>query len=164
MSSELNELKNLLHRFGQKVDAEKNVVAVTSTASIDSNVPDMPGVYWIETTMPVGEMQSAISDVLGKEKKTRANPPKGTSLIEQQGSNWYVAYSGTEEDLRKRLKQHLFNQGHAKTVKLGCVIDEEPFSRFQWRVGYALIESYEIRYAVEAWWRLNKGWPIFCLR
>lgn len=164
MSSELKELIDLLHCYGRKVDAEKTVVEVTSTSCIDSNVPDSPGVYWIETTMPVGEMQLAITDVLGKKKKIRANPPKGARLIEQQGSNWYVAYSGTEENLKKRLKQHLFNQGHAKTVKLGCVIDEEPFSRFKWRLAFAQIESYEIRYAVEAWWRLNKGWPIFCLR
>jgi hypothetical protein len=114
--------------------------------------------------MPVGKMQTAISEVLGKEKKIRAKPPQGTNLIEQQSGDWYITYSGTEEDLRKRLKQHLFNQGHAKTVKLGCVIDEEPFSQYQWRVSFAPIESYEIRYAVEAWWRLNKGWPIFCLR
>lgn len=164
MNNELDTLKILLHRYGQQVDAGKSVIEVTSTACIDSIVPNSPGVYWIETTMPVGEMQRAIAEVLGKEKKIRAKPPKGTSLIEQQGTSWYVAYSGTEEDLRKRLKQHLFNQGHAKTIKLGCVIDEEPFSRFQWRVGFAPIESYEIRYAVEAWWRLNKGWPVFCLR
>ena len=164
MGSEFEALKALLNRYGQKVDAEKTVVRVTSTACIDSNVPGSPGVYWIETTMPVGEMQAAISDVLGKEKKVRATPPLGARLIEQEGAGLYVAYSGTEEDLRKRLKQHLFNQGHAKTVKLGCVIDEEPFSQHQWCVGFAAIDSYEIRYAVEAWWRLNKGWPKFCLR
>lgn len=164
MGSEFEALKALLNQYGQKVDAEKAVFEVTSTACIDSNVPASPGVYWIETTMPVEEMKSAISDVLGKEKKIRASPPRGASLIEQEGDDLYVAYSGTEEDLRKRLKQHLFNQGHAKTVKLGCVIDEEPFSQYQWRVGFATIDSYEIRYAVEAWWRLNKGWPKFCLR
>jgi len=164
MGTELQALKALLHQYGQKVDAEKTVIGVNSTACIDSNVPASPGVYWIETTMPVGEMQSAIADVLGKVKKVRATSPRGASLIEQEGEGLYVAYSGTEEDLRKRLKQHLFKQGHAKTVKLGCVIDEEPFSQYQWRVGFAAIDSYEIRYAVEAWWRLNKGWPKFCLR
>lgn len=164
MDSELEELKMLLHKYGQKVDAEKTAVEVTNPACVDSNVPASPGVYWIETTMPVEKLQSAISDVLGKDKKVRATPPRGARSIEQEGNNSYVAYSGTEEDLRKRLKQHLFNQGHAKTVKLGCVIDEEPFSQYQWRVGFVVIESYEIRYAVEAWWRRNKGWPKFCLR
>lgn len=165
MDNQLNDLKTLLHRYGQWVDAEKRIIEVTSAACIESAVSDLAGVYWIETTMPVSEMQRAIANVLGQEeKRVRAKAPKGTSLIEQQGAGWYVAYSGTEENVRKRLKQHLFNQGSPKTAKLGCVIDAEPFSRFQWRVGFFLIESYEIRYAVEAWWRLNKGWPVFCLR
>lgn len=164
MANDLDELKILLDCYGQRVDAEKTVVEVNGEACIDSSVPDSAGVYWIETTMPVGEMRGAITKVLGKEKKARSKPPKDTSLIEQQGTDWYVVYSGTEKNLRKRLKQHLLNQGGPKTAKLGCVIDAEPFSRFQWRVGFFLIESYEIRYAVEAWWRLNKGWPVFCLR
>jgi hypothetical protein len=164
MVNDIEALKHLLHQCGQKIDAEKVVIEVHSTACIDSGVPALPGVYWIETTMPAEEIQNAITEVLGKEKKTRTNPPCGTNLIEQQSSGWYVVYSGTEEDLRKRLKQHLFNQGHVNTVKLGCVIDEEPFSKYQWRVSFVHIDSYEIRYAVEAWWRLNKGWPMFCLR
>ena len=164
MDSDLDKLKKLLHQYGQKVDAEKITIEVTNIACIDSSVPASPGVYWIETTMPVEKMKCAISEVLGKKKKIRVRPPRGTSIIEQQNSDWYVAYSGTDEDLRKRLKQHLFNQGHAKTVKLGCIIDKEPFSSFQWRVSFARIESHEIRYAIETWWRLNKGWPIFCLR
>lgn len=158
MEDQLETLKMLLHQYGQKLDAEKTMVEVTSTACIDDNVPGAPGVYWIETTMPVEEMRIAIG------KRLRVTPPRGTSLIEQEGKSWYVAYSGTEENLKKRLKQHLFNQGNAKTVKLGCVIDKEPFSQHRWRVGFAVIESYEIRYAVEAWWRRNNGWPKFCLR
>ncbi|WP_192036263.1 hypothetical protein [Halomonas sp. YLGW01] len=164
MDSDLKALKALLHQYGNKVDAKKALIEVTSTECIDANVPDYPGVYWVETTMPVEDMKSAISNVLGKEKKVRRTPPPGVSIIEQEGDSLYVAYSGTEEDWRKRLKQHLFNQGHAKTVKLCCVIDEKPFSQYRWRVGFAAIDSYEIRYAVEAWWRLNKGWPKFCLR
>lgn len=164
MDSELEALKAHLHRYGERMYAERVSVSVTTAACIDSWVPASSGVYWIETTMPVAEMKSAISKILAKEKKVRMNPPGGTTLIEQQDSGFYVAYSGTEEDMRKRLKQHLFNEGHAKTAKLGCVIDKEPFLHYQWRVSFASIESYEIRYAVEAWWRLNKGWPRFCLR
>jgi hypothetical protein len=164
MNNELEQLKVLLHKYGEKVHAEKTVVCIKSTACIDSNVPNLPGVYWIETTMPVEKMRKAISTVIAKEKRIRKSPPKGIGLIEQTEVDWYVAYSGTEEDIRKRLKQHLFNQGHSDTVKLGCVIDEEPFSEYQWRVSFTVIDSYEIRYAVEAWWRLNVGWPLFCLR
>ncbi len=164
MPSTEEQLKTLLETFGKEVERDKGSIAVTSTACIDNNVPSAPGVYWIETTMPVEEMREAISEVVGKNKRLRKNPPNGTSLIEQQNQELYVAYSGTEEDIRKRLKQHLFNQGHVDTVKLGCVIDEEPFSNHQWHIGFKQIDSYELRYAVEAWWRLNVGWPIFCLR
>lgn len=160
----LDDLNKLLNEYGQAVNSQKTVIDVISTNCIDSNVPASPGVYWIETTMPVDEMQTAISEVLDKKKRIRKTPPRGTKLIVQQKSDYYFAYSGTEDDLRKRLKQHLFNQGHADTVKLGCVIDEIPFSQYKWRVGFAVIDSYVFRYAVEAWWRLNIGWPPFCLR
>jgi len=56
------------------------------------------------------------------------------------------------------------NQGSVSTAKLGCVIDEEPFSEYAWKIGFKEIDSYAIRYATEAWWRLNNGWPKFCLR
>jgi hypothetical protein len=164
MSVLLANLKTLLNEYGQSINSGKTIVEVNSTGCIDTQVPTLPGVYWIETTMPVDVMRAAISEVLEKEKRVRKTPPQGTKLIEQRNSEFYVAYSGTEDDLRKRLKQHLFNQGHADTVKLGCVIDEYPFSQYRWRIGFAVIDSYEFRYAVEAWWRLNIGWPPFCLR
>ena len=85
-------------------------------------------------------------------------------MIKQTSVYSYVVYSGTEEDINKRLKQHLFNEGSDETGKLGCKIDEEPFSNYSWSVSFQIIDSYELRYAAEAWWRLNKGWPIFCLR
>ncbi|VFB09262.1 Uncharacterised protein [Aeromonas salmonicida] len=164
MGSTFEELKTLLNKYVQEVEDTKTIIDVTSTSCIDSNVNASPGVYWIETTMPVDKLQCAISDVLGKPKKIRASHPQGSKLIEQKDSEYYVVYSGTEENLNKRLKQHLFNQGHTETVKLGCVIDDKPFSDYKWRVSFSFIDSYEIRYAVEACWRLNKGWPKFCLR
>ena len=164
MGSELEELRALLDRYGQKVDAEKTVFKVTTINCIDVSVPASPRVYWIETTMPVQTMPRATSAVSEKEREVRVTPPRGARLIEQKDGGLYVAYSGTEADLRKRLKQHLFNEGHPKTVKLGCKIDKEPFSLYQWRAGFVTIDSYEIRYAIELWWRLNKGWPKFCLR
>ncbi|WKJ90214.1 hypothetical protein QZJ86_19715 [Methylomonas montana] len=164
MSEILENLKNLLNEYGKAIDKDKVTIDVKSTSCIDTNVPASQGVYWIETTMPKEELRKAISEVLNKEKRLRKNPPKGVSLIDQEGDNYYVAYSGTEDDIKKRLKQHLFNQGHADTVKLGCVIDESPFSDYKWRISYQVIDNYEIRYAIEAWWRLNVGWPAFCLR
>lgn len=164
MTSLLDDLKKLLHEYGQTINTQRTVVDVYSSNCIDASVPSSPGVYWIETTMPINEMQDAISDVLGKEKRIRKKPPQGTKIIEQQNLDYYAVYSGTEDDLRKRLKQHLFNHGHADTVKLGCIINETPFSKYKWRIKFAVIDSYEFRYAVETWWRHNIGWPPFCLR
>lgn len=162
--SKLDKLKELLSEYGEEVHESKQSIAIKSTSCIDKNVPSSPGVYWIETNMPTEEMRASISEVTGKTKRIRKNPPNGTSLIESIGADTCVVYSGTEEDINKRLKQHLFNLGHVDTVKLGCVIDEEPFSNYTWKIGFKQIDSYELRYAVEAWWRLNKGWPKFCLR
>ena len=162
--SNLERLKDLLAKFGEEVHLSKQSIPVINTTCIDEIVPSSPGVYWIETTMPAAEMRDAISEVTGKNKRIRKNPPKGTTLIEQVDSQSYVVYSGTEEDINKQLKQHLFNMGHVDTVKLGCVINESPFCDYEWKVGLKSIDSYELRYAVEAWWRLNKGWPKFCLR
>ena len=109
-------------------------------------------------------MQDAIAQVTGKAKRVRKKAPKGSDLIEQNGTESFVVYSGTEDSLNKRLKQHLFNLGNEGTAKLGCKIDQSPFEEFEWHICFSVIESYELRYAVEAWWRLNKGWPKFCLR
>jgi len=164
MNNKLNDLKRLLDEYGHDVERGKTIVDVVGTPCLDKGTPSSPGVYWIETTMPIEEMRRAISEVLGKERRLRKKPPTGTKLIQQKGTDFYVVYSGTEEDINKRLKQHLFNQGHADTVKLGCVIDEEPFTKYKWRISFATIDSYEFRYAVEAWWRRNVGWPAFCLK
>lgn len=164
MTTTEHQLKELLDAFGREIVESRNPFRVSDRECIDQNIPSAPGVYWIETTMPAEEMRSAISRLSGKNRRLRTKPPRGTHLIEQSGSSPYVAYSGTEENMRKRLRQHLFNEGHEKTVKLGCVISEAPFSEYEWRVWFKEITSYELRYAVEAWWRLNRGWPAFCLR
>lgn len=164
MNEELKQLEELLHVCGHKINVGKTVLPVVSRACINKDVPSAPGVYWIETTMPAEEMRQAASTVLGKQKRFRKNPPEGTNLILQDKTQWYVAYSGTEANIQKRLTQHLFNEASDGTVRLGCLIDKEPFSKYKWRVAFARIDSYELRYAVEAWWRLNVGWPVFCLR
>jgi len=162
--SKLDKLKRLLSEYGEEVHASKQSIPIKNKSCIDKYVPSSPGVYWIETNMPSEEMTTAIFEVTGKRKRVRQNPPNGTRLIEPNGVDTYVVYSGTEEDINKRLKQHLFNRGHDDTVKLGCIITKEPFSNYTWKIGFKQIDSYELRYAVEAWWRLNKGWPKFCLR
>lgn len=164
MSLVESQLVALLNQFGNEVNNEKGSIPVTGESCIDDNVPASPGVYWIETTMPVDKMQDAISEVIGKRKQIRKKAPKGTSIITQENDSLYVAYSGTEGNMRSRLKQHLFNIGNVDTVKLGCKINESPFKEYTWHVGFKQIDSYELRYAIEAWWRLNIGWPVFCIR
>jgi hypothetical protein len=163
MSNKLEDLKHLLDEYGQEVTQTPTIVEITGAACLGA-VPTLPGVYWIETTMPVEKMRIAISEVLGRDRVIRKKTPKGTTRIDQNGDDFYVVYSGTEENINRRLKQHLFNQGHANTVKLSCVIDDEPFSNYKWRVKFKEIDNYEIRYAVEAWWRFKFGWPAFCLK
>jgi hypothetical protein len=142
MPDPLKELERRLDEYGYDVVQTQTVIDVSGTSCIDNVVPSSPGVYWIHTTMPAEQMRIAISDVLGKEKRIRKAPPRGISPILQVGDGrYYVAYSGTEENICKRLKQHLFNLGHADTVKLGCVIDEEPFSNYRWQVGFKVIDS-----------------------
>ncbi|HGF3738169.1 TPA: hypothetical protein ACF39K_001995 [Vibrio parahaemolyticus] len=161
--SKFEELSSLLEAYGQEIEHARKAFPVNSIECLDS-VPDSQGVYWIETTMPISKVREAISELNGKEKNLRVKPPIGTSLITQVEAEPIVIYSGTENNLNSRLKQHLFNLGSKKTAKLGCIISQPPFDSYEWFVSYAEIDSYELRYAVEAWWRLNMGWPQFCLR
>jgi hypothetical protein len=154
----LAQIKVLLKDLGKKIEQERTPLKITSIVDIDRHVPAQPGVYWIETTMPVDALRMAIS------KEPRKEPPSGAKLTHQTGKGLYVIYSGTEDNLNKRLKQHLFNKGSQGTKRLGCVIDQRPFSNYRWQISFRVIDSYELRYAVEAWWRLNVGWPLFCKR
>lgn len=164
MKDDINNLKFQLDLVGAKMEKGRSAIEVNSVGDIDSIAPSKPGIYWIETTMPKEKMASEISIITGKKCATRKTKPGGVGLIEQSAGEFYVVYLGTQENIRKRLRQHLFNEGSTATVKLGCVISQAPFSDFKWRVGFVEIESYELRYALEAWWRLQIGWPVFCRR
>lgn len=95
MPSTEQKLKELLDVFGNEIVNSREPIQVLSRSCIDEHVPSAPGVYWIQTTMPMEEIQAAISQVTGKEKRSRKKPPKGTRLIEQNGNSQYVVYSGT---------------------------------------------------------------------
>lgn len=164
MKEAFYHLQTQLDLVGEKLEKTRYAVELNSVGEIDSFAPSKAGIYWIETTMPPDKMASAISTITGKKRETRKTKPDGVGLIKQSGDDFYVAYSGTEDNIRKRLRQHLFNEGSEGTVKLGCVISQTPFSDFKWRVGFVEIEGYELRYALEAWWRLKIGWPVFCRR
>lgn len=77
MPHQLQSLKYLLDQYGRSVDANRTNLDVKSMSCIDDHVPAKPGVYWIETTMPLEAMRTAISEVLGRQKKLRKSPPGG---------------------------------------------------------------------------------------
>ena len=164
MNDALKNLQTQLNSLGEKLEQGRAAIKVVSVDCINSIAPSKSGIYWIETTMPRDKMASAISAITAKKCDPRKTKPRGVGFIEQRGDSFYVVYSGTQDNIRKRLRQHLFNEGSTNTVKLGCVISQAPFSDFEWRVGFVEIESYELRYALEAWWRLKIGWPVFCRR
>ena len=164
MEEILAQLQQQIDTVGHEMERKKIALDVSSVDDVNSLAPSGPGIYWIETTMPKDTLASAISALTGKKRETRKTKPDGVGLIEQNGDAFYVVYSGTEDNIRKRLRQHLFNESSSTIVKLGCAITQAPFSDFKWRIAVFEIESYEIRYALEAWWRLNIGWPAFCRR
>ncbi|WGS52102.1 hypothetical protein LFL96_28280 [Paraburkholderia sp. D15] len=167
-SAEFEQLKEQtaesVAAFGKAAYERRTIVAVRTWKCIETQVLRQPGVYWIETNMPVEKLQRAISKVTDKNRKIRKNAPKGTEILQQKGTDSYVAYSGTEVNLQKRLGQHLFNRGNADTQKLACLVDEPPFNEYKWQVSFTVIKQDILRYAVESWWRLEHGWPAFCLR
>jgi hypothetical protein len=158
----LDELEKHLDRYGQIVHESRTMIDVTSMANLDAIRSGMPGVYWILTSMPSAGMASAIKQYSGRIRKLRKAAPLGTTLISQNQAEPYCVYSGTENDIKKRLLQHLFNSGNDATGKLGCRINRRPFSNYRWIVGYYEIERLDVRYAIESWWRMKMGWPVFC--
>src|SRR4051812_39817134 len=102
LSDKLSDLRFALAAYGEDIDLSRCPVQVVGEKCIEDSVPAVPGVYWIETTMPVKKLHAAISAVADSDKRIRKKPPKGTNFIEQSKEEFYVAYSGTEENLRKR--------------------------------------------------------------
>jgi len=54
----------------------------------------------------------ATSTLTGKKRETRKTKPDGVGLIEQDGDASYVAYTRTDDNIRKRLRQHLLLASH----------------------------------------------------
>ena len=161
-----SELLAMLNQVGQEAEdsrkqsrrrirTEQDLIEFASTRE---------GVYWIETNMPDNEIISAVKESTGKDLKVRKSKPEGKGLTSPDADGFRVVYIGTQNNIQKRLAEHLFDAGSKGTGKLRCRIDHEPFSGYEWYFSQCEINSYSIRYAVEAWWRLNIGWPPFCIR
>lgn len=141
----------------------KNRQKITTKNDLINHVKNEAGLYWIETNMPIEDIKSAIKICTGKTKLTRKTKPCGIGLT-KPNNNLLVIYSGTQENLQKRLLEHLFNEGSEEIGKLSLKIDCVQFSSYDWYVSCVYIKDYPSRYAFESWWRLNIGWPPFCIR
>lgn len=164
--ADTDKLQNLLDTVGKQVEKERNAVRkkISIRQELISCAPTTGGLYWIETNMPDDTLLAAIKKTTLKDKRLRKSPPpKGVGFTQAQGG-FKVIYSGTRSNIQSRLLEHLFNEGNANTGKLGCKIGDIPFSTYEWYVSYYKLEDDPVRIAIESWWRLNVGWPPFCLR
>ena len=157
----INKAIYYLNEAGKSIDLKRldNRVKIISREDM-RNVPKLSGCYWIETTMP----ELLIFNSSQYERKKRKRPPVGTRPIKQIKNEPYIIYSGTESDVNKRLKQHLFNEGNSGTGKLGIEIDKGLYLDYDWYIYYYEVDDVPLRNALEIWWRHNVGWPPFCKR
>lgn len=142
---------------------QRNRVQICSRVDLISKTRKLPGLYWIETNMPTTDITNAVKQHFNKVKVVRKTKPDGIGFTTPI-NGCQIIYSGTENDLQKRLLEHLFNEGNAGTTKMLIKIDSDPFSQYDWFISCVHIKDYPSRYAIEAWWRLNVGWPPFCIR
>ena len=164
--TDLDNLKIRLNKVGNQIEEARRISQrkkISTRQDLVSFVPKNGGLYWIETNMPVDKLLAAIKKTTGKDKRMRKTPPKNIELI-KPNNGVKVVYSGTRSNIQSRLLEHLLNEGNDQTGKLGCKIEDKPFSEYEWYVSYYEIEDEPVRIAIEHWWRLNIGWPLFCLR
>lgn len=157
MDKLVKQANDMLAGLGARAEEvrRQNQHKITRPEDLDV-IPEKPGCYWIETTMPISKIR--------KSRVRKTAPPDGAQLIRKKKGQFFIVYVGTESNIRRRLKQHLFSYGHEKTVKLGLKLHMPPHSQYEWYVTYVVIEDPVLRYAVESWWRLNIGWPPLCRR
>jgi len=165
--TDLDNLKILLNKVGSQIEEVRRTSQrkkISTRQDLVSFVPVNAGLYWIETNMPDEEMLEAIKKTTGKDdKRMRKNRPLKIDFTKAD-NGIKIIYSGTRSNIQSRLLEHLFNEGNDQTGKLGCKIEDKPFSEYEWYVSYHEIEDEPVRIAIEHWWRLNIGWPPFCLR
>ncbi|PKG38920.1 hypothetical protein [Psychromonas sp. Urea-02u-13] len=162
----INNLEVLLNKTGNTIDKQrnKNRIKFTTKAKLEKLLPKNAGLYWIETNMPDDEIIKNIKSTSDKVKKVRVTKPEGFGFCKVQEDGCRVIYSGTQANIKKRLFEHLFNDGSKDTAKLGCNLESKECEEYEWFISYHELEDTTIRYAIESWWRINIGWPKFCIR
>lgn len=158
-------LRKHISQTGKLVEElrKKNRTKVKNRQELINSTKNHPGLYWIETNMPTSEITSAVKSLHGVIKETRKTNPDGVGFT-TKADGFQIIYSGTKSKIQSRLLEHLFSDGCKKTKKMSLKIDSPPFSRYEWYISSVHIKDYPTRYAIEAWWRLNIGWPPFCIR
>lgn len=154
-------LATALFEFSEEAERQRiamDPIVVREESDLEQ-VPSRPGIYWIETTMALDALRNTVVD----KKRERKNLPKGcASLIEQIAGRSYVVYSGTHRNIRRRLREHLFDVGGKGTKRLGCNLAKPEFSQAVWTIKFLQIDDDQVRHAAENKWRLRYGWPQMC--
>lgn len=153
----LERLRSLISETGETLERARMAsrVRISSETDLESHALRLAGIYWIETNMSIGQIQDA-TEVCGKRRRQRIKKPDGVGFIDPDSTGFQIIYSGTRENIQSRLFEHLFNRGNAGTGKLGCDLRKREFHGYEWYIYQLSISDYPSRYALEAWWRLNK--------
>ena len=149
--ADTDKLKTLLDTVGQQVEGERKTFRkkISNKQELAKFAPTTGGLYWIETDMPDDKLLTAIKIKTGKNKRIRKSPPKDVGFT-QAKKGFKVVYSGTRSNIQSRLLEHLFNEGNDSTGKLGCKIEDAPFSKYEWYVSYYKLEDDPVRIAIES--------------
>ena len=158
-------IRKQLDILGNKIEKQRyrSKRSIENRDDLVREISEQPGIYWIETNMPVSEIIASIEKCTGKRKSTRKTRPNGVGYI-KPSNGFEIIYIGTHDNIQSRLLEHIFNEGSSSTGKLSINLNCDLFSKFTWNVYFININDYPMRYALEAWWRLNIGWPKFCIR
>lgn len=157
--------RNQISKTGARVEElrKKNRLRIKDRKELINKTKNHPGLYWIETNMPIREIISAVMSLNGVKKEIRKTKPSGVGFTKQE-NGLQIIYSGTKDNIQSRLLEHLFNEGNKKTAKMSLKIDNPSFSKYEWYISSVHIKDCPTRYAIESWWRINIGWPPFCRR
>ena len=118
MKEVIERLQIQINSVGQQMEQERTTFEVSTTDDINSLAPSSPGIYWIETTMPMKKLASAISAVTGKQRKTRKTKPDGAGLIESPLKNSFPPSLRHPQPQTSRIISHLVPQKQTQKNKV----------------------------------------------
>lgn len=145
-------------------------ISLANSSSI-SQIPILPGWYFIETDTPINILSSLGPPIDPKctfdiPARIQANSILTSVTIRQKGNLPYIIYSGHHSDVHGRCREHLFSP--KGTMNLS---QYHTLHTFNWNVWYSCPTQNRsfnpadkrIRTAGEQVWRAFNGWPILSL-